>query len=267
MGACGGAVAAWLHSQFITKSHSFGDLCNGALCGLVAITAGASVIAPWAGILAGAIGAIVFLKMEPLIASLGIDDAVGASAMHGCIGFWGTLVPGLFTRADYTRQLMGEVVFLKVDKEIQGLFYGGDGKILGCQIIGTMSLSTCSSEKSINRSMLLALSVSSVMMLKREHVHCPPVPKANGMHAMHQPFLNYYFLCAAAVVIGLWVVATMAPLFAGLKMLGLLRVTEHAEDVGLDVALHGGPCYAEASEASPAPADEHELMSAKVSPE
>lgn len=139
MGACGGAVAALLHSQFITKTHSFGDLCNGALCGLVAITAGGCVIAPWAGILVGFIGALIFLKMEPLIAAFGIDDAVGASAMHGCIGTWGTLVPGLFARADYTRELMHTVGIGADYKDslIQGLFYGGDGKLMACQIIGT----------------------------------------------------------------------------------------------------------------------------------
>lgn len=74
-------------------------------------------------------------------------------------------------------------------------------------------------------------------------------------------------LCAAAIAIAGWVVATMTPLFAALKFTGLLRVSEHAEDVGLDLAIHGGPCYAEASEASPAPAIEHDLQSAKVSPE
>lgn len=74
-------------------------------------------------------------------------------------------------------------------------------------------------------------------------------------------------LCVAVLAVGIWVIATMAPLFALLKYTGLLRVSEHAEDVGLDLAIHGGPCYAEASEASPAPAVEHELQSAKVAPE
>lgn len=144
MGACGGALGALLHSHFITKTHSFGDLCNGALCGLVAITASGCIIAPWAGIVVGFIGAIIFLKMEPLIASLGIDDAVGASAMHGCIGTWGTLVPGLFARADYTRELLLGHALLKPDKQLQGLFYGGNGNIIACQIIGALPNSFCS---------------------------------------------------------------------------------------------------------------------------
>jgi hypothetical protein len=45
----------------------------------------------------------------------------------------------------------------------------------------------------------------------------------------------------------------MVPLFATLKYTGLLRVAEHGESIGLDLAVHGGPCYAEASEASPVP--------------
>lgn len=136
MGACGGAMAALLHSHFITKTHSFSDLCNGALCGLVAITASGCLIAPWAGILVGCIGALIFLKMEPLIAYLGVDDAVGASAMHGCIGAWGTMVPGFFARADYTRELLGHVGESYTDSQVQGLLYAGDGKIIACQIIG-----------------------------------------------------------------------------------------------------------------------------------
>lgn len=74
-------------------------------------------------------------------------------------------------------------------------------------------------------------------------------------------------LCAAVIATAGWVAATMAPLFATLKATGLLRVSEHAEEIGLDLAVHGGPCYAEASEASPVRAVEPELQSAKVAPE
>lgn len=55
--------------------------------------------------------------------------------------------------------------------------------------------------------------------------------------------------CAAAVAIAAWVIATMAPLFAALKMCGLLRVSAEAEDMGLDLALHGASCYPEGADA------------------
>lgn len=113
---------------------SYGNLCNGILCGLVSITAGGSVIDPWAGIVVGAIGALIFFQMEQMIAKLGVDDGVGASAMHGCVGFWGTLVPGLFARSPHVYELMGNMA--KDEVLVKGLFYGGNGKLLGCQLIG-----------------------------------------------------------------------------------------------------------------------------------
>lgn len=148
MGACGGAVAALLHSQFITKVHCFGDLCNGALCGLVAITASGSIIAPWAGIMVGFIGAVLFMALEPQIARLGIDDAVGATAMHGCVGFWGTLVPGFFAREVYVRELLGDTIEGNIGafsathppELLKGVVYGGNGKILACQVVGAILL-------------------------------------------------------------------------------------------------------------------------------
>jgi Ammonium Transporter Family len=74
------------------------------------------------------------------------------------------------------------------------------------------------------------------------------------------------FLCAAALVTAGWVVAMMVPLFATLKYTGLLRVTEHAEDIGLDRGVHGGPCYAEVSETSPLPALQPGRQATKVFP-
>jgi ammonium transporter, Amt family len=129
-----------LHSQFIHKTHKFSDICNGLLCGCVSITASGCFIAPWAGILVGFLGALIFLYMEPFIASLGIDDAVGASSMHGCIGTFGTLVPGFFARADYTRELFHSagIGLDNPDKLMAGIFYGGDGNLLGCQVIGAL---------------------------------------------------------------------------------------------------------------------------------
>jgi ammonium transporter, Amt family len=138
MGACGGALTALALSTW-RRSYSFGDLCNGVLCGLVAITAGACVIDPWAGIVAGALGASIFFFAEHSIARLGVDDAVGASSMHGCVGFWGTLVPGIFARDDFMHELMGHAGAMHSKGLMNGIFLGGDGKLLGCQVIGAPS--------------------------------------------------------------------------------------------------------------------------------
>jgi hypothetical protein len=77
--------------------------------------------------------------------------------------------------------------------------------------------------------------------------------------------LNTCLFAAVLVTIG-WVAAMMVPLFAILKRVGLLRVDEHGEDIGLDLALHGGSCYPEVSEVSPVH-DEPDVMVAKQHPE
>ncbi len=70
---------------------------NGALAGLVGITAGAWVIDPLGAIIVGAIaGALVVLSVEFLDKVLHIDDPVGAISVHGVCGAWGTLAVGIF---------------------------------------------------------------------------------------------------------------------------------------------------------------------------
>jgi Amt family ammonium transporter len=70
---------------------------NGALAGLVAITAGTWVISPGASILVGFIGGIiVVLSVEFIDKVMHVDDPVGAISVHGVVGAWGTLAVGLF---------------------------------------------------------------------------------------------------------------------------------------------------------------------------
>ena len=104
--------------------------CNGALAGLVAITAGTSVLQPWAAIIAGAIGALVFLGSKwAILHKLKVDDPVDAIALHGCTGAWGLLVVGLLADKTY----VGQVYSNATD---YGLFYGGKGKLFGAEIVG-----------------------------------------------------------------------------------------------------------------------------------
>ncbi|MDR0948619.1 MAG: ammonium transporter [Lachnospiraceae bacterium] len=91
---------------------------NGSLAGLVAVTAGCSNVdaigAFFIGLVAGALVVGVVLLLENV---LRIDDPVGAVAVHGACGIWGTLAVGLF---DYNN----------------GLFYGGGFKLFGIQVLG-----------------------------------------------------------------------------------------------------------------------------------
>jgi ammonium transporter, Amt family len=70
---------------------------NGALAGLVAITSGCATVHPWAAIIIGAIGGVVYLGASKLLVKLRIDDAVDAVPVHLACGIWGVIAPGLFS--------------------------------------------------------------------------------------------------------------------------------------------------------------------------
>ena len=103
--------------------------CNGALAGLVAITApcawvsipGAAAIGLIAGVLV--VASVVFFDRK-----LKIDDPVGAISVHGTCGAWGTLAVGLFSTADGN------------EAPLLGLLYGGGFGQLWYQIIGVVSV-------------------------------------------------------------------------------------------------------------------------------
>ncbi len=100
---------------------------NGALAGLVAITAPCAFVEPWAAIVIGAIGGIIVVLGVVLLDRLRIDDPVGAVPVHGFNGIWGTLSIGLFGQ---------KALGLAND----GLFYGGGLSQLGIQLLGAVSV-------------------------------------------------------------------------------------------------------------------------------
>lgn len=66
------------------------DLINGILGSLVSITAGCFLYRAWEAMLIGAFGALLTCLAMPLFDKWGVDDPVGASAVHGVSGIWGT---------------------------------------------------------------------------------------------------------------------------------------------------------------------------------
>lgn len=67
------------------------DLINGILCSLVSVTAGCFLYHAWEAILVGMIGAIICCFLTPMFDKMGVDDPVGASAVHGLGGIWGVI--------------------------------------------------------------------------------------------------------------------------------------------------------------------------------
>ena len=119
--AAGGLTAMfWVFPRI--KKWDIGITINGFLGGLVAITAPCYWISPTGAIIVGAIGGIVVVYGIDFIEWLRIDDPIGAVAVHGFCGIWGTWAVGLFATGDFA--------------DFKGLFYGGGTKQLWAQVWG-----------------------------------------------------------------------------------------------------------------------------------
>ncbi|MDB4181000.1 ammonium transporter [Flavobacteriaceae bacterium] len=120
-GALGALITTWI---WYGKPHLAQSL-NGALAGLVSITAGCGNMTAGGAVLAGLIGGvIVVFSIEFIEKKLKIDDAIGAASVHGVVGFWGTIVVGLWG--------------VNGDEAI-GLFNGGGSAQLVAQLTGGLA--------------------------------------------------------------------------------------------------------------------------------
>ena len=110
MAASGGVVAAILMSLILTGKMDVTMAMNGAIAGLVAITAGPSAPSAGAAVLIGAAGgALVYFSILFFDKKLKIDDPVGAISAHGIVGILGVMVVPLTSDALIVHQLIGVV--------------------------------------------------------------------------------------------------------------------------------------------------------------
>ena len=126
LAAAAGAVAATIISWLMLGKSDIPTILNGALAGLVAITASCAFVAPWASVVIGLVaGVLVYFSMK-LFDKLRIDDPIFALSVHGAAGVWGTLSTGFFATPELAEQVGGQA----------GLFYGGGFGQLGVQAMG-----------------------------------------------------------------------------------------------------------------------------------
>ncbi|MFO7246792.1 MAG: ammonium transporter [Thermaerobacter sp.] len=121
LAAASGAATALFLSRLVNGHPGVAEALNGALAGLVAITAGCAFVSPAAAVLIGAGGGLLLLPGSRLLERLHLDDAVGAVPVHGIAGAWGTLAVGLF-------------------HEELGLFTGGGAGLLAVQALGVAAV-------------------------------------------------------------------------------------------------------------------------------
>lgn len=97
MAASAGAVAALLLTQVLYKKPDLTMVLNGALAGLVSITAGPLDPTLFGALWIGAVGGVIVVVAVPMLDKLKIDDVVGAIPVHLIAGFWGTMVVPVYT--------------------------------------------------------------------------------------------------------------------------------------------------------------------------
>lgn len=120
LSAAAAAFVAMLVTWGLYKKPDLSMTMNGALAGLVAITAPCDGVTPIGALIIGAVAGILIVASVLFFDKLKIDDPVGAISVHGVNGIWGTLAAGLFNTSS-------------------GLFYGGGFGQLGIQAIGTFA--------------------------------------------------------------------------------------------------------------------------------
>ena len=109
--AAGGAIAALLLTQFLYKKPDLTMILNGALAGLVSITAEPLTPTLGAATLIGAVGGLIVVFTVPMLDKFKIDDVVGAIPVHLFAGIWGTMVvPATNGDASYVTQFISIVV-------------------------------------------------------------------------------------------------------------------------------------------------------------
>ena len=121
LASAAGGIATMVYTYFVYKKIDITMVINGILAGLVSITAGCNMVGPGSAILIGLIAGVLVDIAVLFFDRLKVDDPVGAVAVHGINGLFGTIAVGFFAQED-------------------GLFFGGGTSLLITQIIGVLSI-------------------------------------------------------------------------------------------------------------------------------
>jgi len=136
LSAASSAVSALFTDTLLglcSGSHAEYDITmamNGALGGLVGITANCSVVEPWAAVVIGMLAGIVYVFSSKLLVKLKIDDAVDAIPVHFFCGIWGCIATGIFASDKLVENVYGV-------EDKGGILYGS-GNLLGVEIAGVL---------------------------------------------------------------------------------------------------------------------------------
>ena len=120
LSAAAGSITA-MYTSMISGKPNVGMTLNGALAGLVGITAGCANVNNLGAVLIGLVSGVLVVYSINFFEKRGFDDAVGAVSVHGICGIWGVVAVAIFDTSD-------------------GLFYGGGTSLFGPQLIGILAI-------------------------------------------------------------------------------------------------------------------------------
>jgi Amt family ammonium transporter len=143
-----GAVASMFFLMYTSdRKPDPGMMVNGMLAGLVAITAPCAFVDPWAAAVIGSIAGVLVILAARFIERKGVDDPVGAVAVHGVCGGFGVLAVGIFANGSYGAGWNGTTkgAAAASGKGVMGLLGGDVGvglRQLGAQALGVLVIWT-----------------------------------------------------------------------------------------------------------------------------
>jgi Amt family ammonium transporter len=176
LAASAGTIGALFTSWIWFKKPDASMSMNGALAGLVAITAPCGVVSPAASIVIGLIGGIlVVLAVEFIDKVLKIDDPVGASSVHLVCGIWGTLAVGIWGNVEGTAV---------------GVLHGGGFGQLGVQALGVITVGAWAAITSLILFFLIKVIIGLRVSPKEELVGLDITEHKSEAYAGFQIFSN-----------------------------------------------------------------------------
>jgi Amt family ammonium transporter len=135
LASCAGGLAAMFFVYPRSHKWDTGITINGFLAGLVAITAPCYWVSPFGAICIGAIAGVLMVLAVDFVEWIRVDDPIGAVAVHGACGIFGTLSIGLFATGQFG---VPGPTGADTTTTVEGLFYGGGTKQLVVQAIGSL---------------------------------------------------------------------------------------------------------------------------------
>ncbi|WP_043931251.1 ammonium transporter [Bacillus sp. EB01] len=158
LAAAAGVVAALIISWVVTGKADVPMMLNGALAGLVAITASCAFVDTWAAVLIGFIAGILVFYSIRFFEKRKIDDPIFALSVHGAAGIWGTLSTGFFATEELAS--VGR----------PGLFYGGGLEQLGVQALGVIASGTFAFAVSFAILYVMKLAMKGLRVTEEEEI-------------------------------------------------------------------------------------------------